>query len=60
MMDTHVFDVFDGDSGFAGKSGLDVVVFVGFGNLFVEDGAFAGLITDGPFIHLKTVIIKFL
>ena len=60
MVDTHVLDVFDGGSGFASQFRLYVVVFVGFGDLFIEDGPFAGLVTDGPFIHLKTVILKLL
>ena len=60
IMYTHVFDVFDGNTGFTGQFGFNMIVFIGFGNFFVKDGSFAGLVTDGPFIHLKTVILKFL
>ncbi len=52
---THEFNVFDCGACLSRKFGLDVVVLIGFLDLYVEDGGLAGLITDRSFLHLNYI-----
>jgi len=50
---TYKLNIFDCGSDFARKFGLDVVVLIGFVDLYVENRWFAWLVADRSFLHLN-------
>ncbi len=57
-MSTDKLNVFGCGTDFSCEFGLDMVILVGFGDFFIEGIGFAGLVTDGAFVHVFAEIIN--
>lgn len=52
-MHTHKLDVLGSGASLPSQFGLNMIIFVSFGDLNVQDWRLAGLVTDRSFLHLK-------